>query len=117
MSEPQPLEEGDLEEPLEGEGYEGPTRVVSINDELMMAAQGKVDPSAQREAQLQRLFNDFRSTKVQCGESVDGLTFEKFKASVDKSRAAIQSKQKCKDVQFSVYVKAGKAALKATPIV
>jgi hypothetical protein len=117
MSEPQPLDENDLDEPLEGEGYEGPTRVVSLTDDLMMAAQGKVDPSEQREAMLRKLFNDFRSTKVQCGESVDGLTFDKFKASVDKSRSAIQSKQKCKDVQFSVYVKAGKAALKATPIV
>jgi hypothetical protein len=117
MEEPQPLSENDLQDPLEGEGYEGPTRVVSLSDDLMMAAQGKVDPSEQREAMLRKLFADFRSTKVQCGESVDGLTFDKFKASVDKSRSAIQSKQKCKDVQFSVYVKAGKAALKATPIV
>ena len=99
------------------EGYDEPTRVVPIPGDLLEAAQGKVDPSEKREADLRRLFNDFRSTKVQCGESVEGLTFDKFKASVDKSRSAILQKQKCKDVQFSVYVKAGKAALKATPIV
>jgi hypothetical protein len=116
MSEPQPIDADALEE-AGPEGYDEPTRVVPIPDDIMAAAQGKIDPSERREAELHKLFNDFRSTKVQCGESVDGLTFEKFKASVDKSRSAIQSKQKCKDVQFSVYVKAGKAALKATPIV
>jgi hypothetical protein len=36
---------------------------------------------------------------------------------VEKNRSAIMQKQKCKDVQFSVYIKAGKAALKATPMV
>jgi hypothetical protein len=116
MAEPQPLDLDELEESAP-EGYDEPTRVVPIPDDLMEAAQGKVDPSERREVELRKLFNDFRSTKVQCGESVDGLTFDKFKASVDKSRSAILQKQKCKDVQFSVYVKAGKAALKATPIV
>ena len=116
MAEPQPLDMDALEESAP-EGYDEPTRVVPIPGDLLEAAQGKVDPSEKREAGLRRLFNDFRSTKVQCGESVEGLTFDKFKASVDKSRSAILQKQKCKDVQFSVYVKAGKAALKATPIV
>ncbi|MBI4917399.1 MAG: hypothetical protein HY825_16290 [Acidobacteria bacterium] len=116
MAEPQPLDMDALEEAAP-EGYDEPTRVVPIPGDLLEAAQGKVDPSEKRESDLRKLFNDFRSTKVQCGESVEGLTFDKFKASVDKSRSAILQKQKCKDVQFSVYVKAGKAALKATPIV
>ena len=116
MAEPQPIDADAFEETAP-EGYDEPTRIVPIPDDIMAAAQGKIDPSERREAGLRKLFNDFRSTKVQCGESVEGLTFDKFKASVEKSRSAIQAKQKCKDVQFSVYVKAGKAALKATPIV
>jgi len=115
LSEPQPLDVEAMEDAAP-EGYDEPTRVVPISGELLEAALGRVDPSERHEAEFRKLFNDFRSTKVQCGESVEGLTLEKFRASVEKSRSAILAKQKCKDVQFSVYVKAGKAALKATPI-
>ena len=40
---------------------------------------------------------------------------EKFSAKLDKTRAAVVAKHNCADVRFEVYVKNGKAALKAVP--
>jgi hypothetical protein len=116
MAEPEAVDADEVLDEGPEETPEEPTRIVAIPSELLAAAQGKSDPSDRHEAELKKLFGDFRSTKLQCGESVEGLTFEKFKASVEKNRSSIMQKHKYKDVRFSVYVKAGKAALKATPV-
>jgi hypothetical protein len=55
-------------------------------------------------------------TKKQCGEPTDGLTFEKFQATLKKNRDALMQRHNCKRVRFSVYVKEGRASLKATPV-
>jgi hypothetical protein len=54
--------------------------------------------------------------KTECGESLAGLTLEKFTEKLRKNTADLKSKYKCRSVKFQVYVKSGKAALKATPI-
>lgn len=62
------------------------------------------------------VYEDYVKTKKQCGESVDGLTFEKFQVTLKKNRDALMSRHGVKRVKFSVYVKEGKASLKATPV-
>ena len=62
------------------------------------------------------IFDNFYKTKVACGENVDNLTFERFKATLLKQEQAIKERTRCRKVEFRVYVKAGKAALKASPI-
>ncbi len=62
------------------------------------------------------VFEDFLATKKTCGEGVDGLTFEKFQTTLRKNRDALLQRHGTKRVKFSVYVKEGKAALKATPL-
>jgi len=62
------------------------------------------------------VYDDFIRTKRQCGEPVDGLTFEKFQQTLRKNRDTLISKHGCKRVKFSVYVKDGRASLKATPV-
>ena len=62
------------------------------------------------------MFDEFASTKQQCGESLDGFTFEKFQNTLKKHHDAIVDRHGVKKVKFSVYVKDGKAALKASPI-
>lgn len=62
------------------------------------------------------IFEDFVRTKKQCGEPTAGLTFEKFQNTLRKNRDQLMSKTKCKRVKFSVYVKDGRAALKASPV-
>lgn len=64
----------------------------------------------------QRVYDNFVRTKRECGENVDGLTYEKFETTLRKNRDQLVQKHGCKRVKFSVYVKDGKASLKATPV-
>ena len=54
--------------------------------------------------------------KEKCGEPTEGFTYEKFERTLKKNQAALTKVHGAKRVKFSVYVKAGKAALKASPI-
>lgn len=62
------------------------------------------------------VYEDFVRTKKQCGEPTEGLTFEKFQHTLKKNRDALIQRHGCKRVRFSVYVKEGRASLKATPV-
>lgn len=62
------------------------------------------------------VYQEFVALKQQCGESIDGFTYEKFEATLKKNRDALTTRHGAKRVKFSVYVKEGKAALKATPL-
>ena len=62
------------------------------------------------------VYDDFIRTKKQCGEPTDGLSYEKFANTLKKNRDALIQKHGCKRVKFSVYVKEGRASLKATPV-
>jgi hypothetical protein len=56
------------------------------------------------------------ATRRECGESTAELTFEKFTVTLRKNREQIMtSRPDAASVRFSVYVKDGKAALKASP--
>ncbi len=61
------------------------------------------------------VFEEFVRVKQQCNERVDNLTFEKFQQTLTKNRDVLMEQHKCKAVKFTVYVKDGKASLKATP--
>jgi hypothetical protein len=63
-----------------------------------------------------QVFEDFVALKKQCGESTDGFTYEKFEQTLKKNRDTLVTRHGAKRVKFSVYVKDGKAALKASPI-
>jgi hypothetical protein len=67
-------------------------------------------------AEWMQVFDVFAATKQKCGESLDGFTFDKFQNTLKKHRDAIIERHGVKRVKFSVYVKDGKAALKASPI-
>jgi len=68
------------------------------------------------EPDFQQLFDDFIATKNQCGEPLDGLTLDRFIKRLQRNKEKLVEQYNCKDVKFQVYVKQGKAALKATPI-
>lgn len=68
------------------------------------------------DAHWNQVYQDFVRLKVDCGETVDGFTFERFSATLRKNREALRKAHGVHEVHFSVYVKAGKAALKAKPV-
>ena len=73
-------------------------------------------PADDEDAHWQEVFQDFIRTREQCGEQSEGLTYERFKVKLESNKAQLVAKYSCRTVRFQVYVKEGKAALKATPI-
>jgi Double sensory domain of two-component sensor kinase len=65
---------------------------------------------------FRQVYEDFVELKRKCGESTDGLTYDKFAVKLRQNRDQLVQKYSCKAVKFQVYVKDGKAALKATPV-
>jgi hypothetical protein len=65
---------------------------------------------------FREVFGEFVALKKQCGESIDSLTYAKFSRKLAANRDALIAKHGCKTVKFQVYVKDGKAALKASPV-
>jgi hypothetical protein len=59
---------------------------------------------------------EFLEVRTRCGESVDNLGYDRFRPKLEKNKEALIQKYGCRAVRFSVYVKDGKAALKATPV-
>ena len=74
------------------------------------------DPDEEEEAHFRHIFDDFIAKKRDCGESTVGLTRDKFLQKLRDNKASLVAKHHCRTVRFSVYIKDGKAALKATPV-
>lgn len=76
------------------------------------------DPSADpTDAYYQEVFEEFMQVKQACGESTVNFTYDKFSKKLAKQTAAIKAKRAgVADVKFTVYVKDGKAALRAKVI-
>ena len=73
-------------------------------------------PANPAEAAFREVYDQFVATKQQCGESVEKLTFDAFSAKLHKNKQAVMDQTGCREVNFRVYIKDGKAALKATPV-
>lgn len=71
-----------------------------------------VDP----EAEWKQVYEQFVALKQECGEPVDGFTYDKFRRTLVKNRDALVARHGVSQVRFTVYVKDDKAALKASPV-
>ncbi len=101
--------------------FDDQTAVASPTEALLRAARevSQVAPNPAEEAleqEFRQVYRDFIETKQACGESTDGITFDKFSGKLRSNRQQLISRYSCKTVKFQVYVKDGKAALKATPV-
>jgi len=113
----------DLDRPADRERADDePATIVGSAPQELLAKAGSAfgsigaeRPSAE-EAEWRIVYEDFIRTKKQCGESTEGLTFAKFQHTLRKNRDALIQRHGCKRVRFSVYVKEGRASLKATPV-
>jgi hypothetical protein len=81
-----------------------------------VAAPEPAAPADPLQAEFESVFHDFIDTRQRCGEPVDGVTFDKFATKLRGNREQLITRYGCKGVKFQVYVKDGKAALKATPV-
>ena len=62
------------------------------------------------------LYEEFLDTKRRCGERTDNITLDRFVNRLARNKQALVDRYNCRTVRFQVYVKDGRAALKATPV-
>ena len=74
------------------------------------------DVTPEDEAYMAEVFAEFLELKKQCGEPADPSEYKKFRHKLLRTRQQLVEKFKCKDVRFRVYVRDGKAALRAAPV-
>jgi hypothetical protein len=74
-----------------------------------------VDPNDELR-HFREVYAQYMNVRRDCGESTDGLSYEKFESTLTKTRDQVLSKTPGRNVRFTVYVKEGKAALKAAPL-
>ena len=65
---------------------------------------------------FKEVYDQFIAMKSACGEPTSGLSYEKFADKLVRNREELRAKTGAAEVKFTVYVKDGKAALKATPV-
>ena len=87
------------------------TAVANIPDELIDAA-----GSDDEEIHFRQVFHQFVKTQQQCGGSISGLTFDRFVRKLRATRDQVMQRHAASSVRFTVYVKEGRAALKASPV-
>ena len=79
---------------------------------------GSADPAEDHAyaTHIREVFEAYVATRRRCGETVATLTLDKFQARLETNRQQLVAKYGCRSARFSVYVKDGKAAVKATPL-
>jgi hypothetical protein len=65
---------------------------------------------------FQQVFEEYIALRIKCGESATSVVAGKFFAKLRSNREQLMAKYNCRSARFSVYVKDGKAAIKATPV-
>jgi hypothetical protein len=77
------------------------------------ASPARSDPE---EAHIRDVFMEYVAARRQCGEPTASLTLDKFRTKLQTNRQQLIEKYNCRTARFSVYIKDGKAAIKATPV-
>lgn len=116
---PKPMMPASMPSESEEGDDEDATVVQAVPPEILEASMSGAHAAvkeADEIAEWHAVYEDFVRTKKQCGEPTSGLTFEKFQQTLKKNKDQLMSKTACKRVKFSVYVKDGRAALKASPV-
>jgi hypothetical protein len=102
--------------PFDPDAEEESTVIAKAPSELLAAATGPGKVISDETAEWMGVYDEFLRVKKQCNEPTDGLSFDKFQNTLRKNRDALVERHGCKRVRFSVYVKDGRASLKATPV-
>jgi hypothetical protein len=80
------------------------------------AAAGALNEASEEQKHWRDVYEQFVARKKECGEATENLTFEKFTTTLQKHKDQLIAKTGCRTVRFQVYIKEGKATLKATPV-
>jgi len=98
------------------DGFDHPeesTQIKHVPQELIEASAPAVEGE---ETHFREVFDQFVATQKECGAPVSGLTFDKFVRKLHAARDQVMKRHNAPAVRFTVYVKEGRAALKASPV-
>ena len=98
------------------DGFDHPednTQVKHVPQSLLEASAPGVQGE---ETHFREVFDQFVETQKECGAPVNGLTFDKFVRKLHAAREQVMKRHNAASVRFTVYVKEGRAALKASPV-
>lgn len=90
-----------------------PSAEMLRSGEMLREADEQGDPD---QAHFSQVFEEYLALRKKCGESVQGLSLEKFAAKLRSNREQLVAKYNCKTAHFTVYEKDGKAAIRAVPV-
>jgi hypothetical protein len=94
--------------------FEESTAVTHVPKELLEETSA---PAVQgEEVHFREVFEQFVAAQKECGAPVGGLTFDKFVRKLHAARDQVMKRHNTADVRFTVYVKEGRAALRASPV-
>jgi hypothetical protein len=110
------FDEGDDQEEETVVSHQLPSEILGSISAARDAGTPQAAPVEDESTEWKRVYDEFVRLKKECGEPTDGINFEKFKNTLRKNRDQLLQRHSCKSVRFSVYVKEGKAALKASPV-
>lgn len=91
---------------------------LTLDDDILggPGASGPIATAPPVDPYFKQVYDQFLATKRSCGEPTTGLAYDKFAEKLVRNRDDLRAKTGCREVRFTVYVKDGKAALKATPV-
>jgi hypothetical protein len=92
------------------------TMVGAVPADVMAEATGDARAALEEANEWALVYEEFVRTKKLCGETTDGLTYDKFSLKLAQNRDELTKRYACRRVRFSVYIKEGHASLKATPV-
>lgn len=74
------------------------------------------DAITAEEAHIREVFADYMATRQRTGETAGTITLDKFRSKLEANKQQLVAKYGCRTARFSVYVKEGKAAIRAIPV-
>lgn len=97
------------------------TREARIPEELLARSRDLESelldpPEDPDEAHFREVYEQFVEMRRRNGEGADPRSFEQFAGTLRRNRDKLVERYACRTVRFAVYLKEGKAALKATPV-
>lgn len=101
-----------LPRPSSERGVPQPMPSVAESEPVAGGAGEPVD----EETEWRGVFKEFVAMKKKLGEPTESLTYEKFRGTLQRNKDALVARHGCTRVQFRVYEKQGKTALKASPV-
>ncbi len=106
-------------QPVQVDEDEQPTSIAQVPAALKLSS--PVPPAVgagpdDEQAHWREVYEDFLAKKRECNEPTESLTYEKFVGTLQKHKEQLIARTGCRTVRFQVYIKDGKATLKASPV-